>query len=224
MTFHIPKLPAEMAHLETTGWRVVVSSPDARKEFSVQDDTFKVSVPVSGITAVTAYPKGGWGELKPAGFIVHGNLKANNQLTWNAGFGAECTGFAIRSGYDSANFNFTLFQKKLMEKSEGNPWVLNRDKVIYALSYGIFNANYIQKADSHILTLPFPGQDRIWYTGTPGCIKAYKQQDGYIMNLDITEGENVFIQPETGKGITIYADRLTWICLSGATVGLSGFW
>ena len=223
VTFHIPPMTEEMQQLEVTSWRVVVTSVDNRKEFSTHDDTFKASVPVSGITAVLAYPKGTWGELKPAGFIVHGNLKAHNYMTWDDGFGAECTAFSLATGAGSESFNFTLFQQKLMEKSEGNPWILNRDKIIYALSYGIFNMNYIKKAESHVLSLPLPGTGT-WYSSTPGCIQQFEQYNGYINDLVITEGENVFINPITGEGITIYADRLTWICISGITGGLSGFW
>ena len=223
VTFHIPELPEQMQQLKVTGWRVVVTSVDKRKEFTIRKHEFKASVPVSGITAVTAYPVGGWGELKPVGFIVHGNLKAHNYMTWDDGFAAECTAFSLAAGAGSENFNFTLFQEKLMEKSEGNPWCLNRDKVIYALSYGIFNMNYIKKAESHILCLPLPGTG-IWYSGTPGCIQQFEQAGGYINDLVIMEGENIFINPATGEGITIYADRLTWICISGTTGGLSGYW
>ena len=223
VAFHIPDLPAEMQRLEVSGWRVVVTSVDKRKEFTAKGKSFKASVPVSGITAVLAYPLGQWGELKPAGFIVHGNLKAHNYLAWDEGFGAECTGYALAAGASSENFNFTLFQEKLLEKSEGNPWVLNRDKIIYALSYGIFNMNYIKKAESHTLSLPLPGTGT-WCNGTPGCIQQFEQSGGYINDLVITEGENVFINMETGEGITVYADRLTWICISGTTGGLSGTW
>ena len=223
VTFHIPELPEQMQQLEVTGWRVSVTSVDNRKEFTTRKHEFKASVPVSGITAVTAYPVGGWGTLKPAGFIVHGNLKAHNYMTWDYGFAAECTAYSLTAGAGSENFNFTLFQEKLMEKSEGNPWCLNRDRVIYTLSYGIFNMNYIKKAESHTLSLPLPGTGT-WYSGTPGCIKQFVQHDGYINDLVITEGENIFINPATGEGITIYADRLTWICISGTAGGLSGYW
>jgi len=223
VTFHIPELPEEMQVLEVTSWRVVVTSVDDRKEFTAHGDTFKASVPVSGITAVLAYPKGAWGELKPAGFIVHGNMKAHNYMTWDDGFAAECTAFSLAAGAGSENFNFTLFQQKLMEKSEGNPWILNRDRIIYALSYGIFNMNYIKKAESHSLSLPLPGTGT-WCSGTPGCIQQFEQCNGYINNLVITEGENIFINLATGESITIYADRLTWICISGTTGGLSGTW
>ena len=223
VTFHIPELPEQMQQLEVTGWRVMVTSLDKRKEFTTTKNIFKASVPVSGITAVTAYPVGGWGNLKPAGFIVHGNLKAHNYMTWNDGFAAECTAYSLSAGAGTENFNFTLFQEKLMEKSEGNPWILNRDRVIYALTYGIFNMNYIKKAESHTLSLPLPGTGT-WCSGTPGCIQQFEQLGGYINNLVITEGENVFVNPATGEGITVFADRLTWICISGTTGGLSGSW
>ena len=223
VTFHIPPMPEEMQQLEVTGWKVVVTSVDDHEEFTAHGDSFKASVPVSGITAVLAYPVGNWGTLKPAGFIVHGNLSAHNYMTWDEGFAAECTAFSLAAGAGSENFNFTLFQEKLMEKSEGNPWCLNRDRIIYALSYGIFNMNYIKKAESHTLSLPLPGTGT-WYSCTPGCIQQFEQSGGYINNLVITEGENIFINPKTGEGITIYADRLTWICRSGTTGGLSGTW
>ncbi len=224
VTFHIPPMPEEMQQLEVTGWRVVVTSVDDHREFTACGNFFKASVPVSGITAVLAYPVGRWGELKPAGFIVHGNLSAHNCMTWDEGFAAECTAFFLAAGAGSEDFNFTLFQEKLMEKTEGNPWCLNRDRIIYALSYGIFNMNYIKKSESHTLSIPVPGSDCTWYAGTPGYIKEYEQRDGCIQNLDITEGENVFVNPDTGEGIAIYADRLTWICISGSTGGLSGTW
>ena len=223
VTFHIPSLPEVLQQLEVSGWRVVVTTRDDRSEFTVHKDTFKASVPVSGITAVLAYPMGSWGTLKPAGFIVHGNLKSHNYMTWDDGFATECTAFSLASGAGSENFNFTLFQQKLLEKSDGNPWILNRDKIIYALSFGIFNMNYIKNAEIHTLNLPLPGTGT-WYSGTPGCIQKFEQSGGYINELSITEGENVFINPSTGEGIIIYADRLTWICISGTTGGLSGYW
>ena len=224
VTFHIPDLPEEMQQLEVSGYQVVVTSVDKHKELTAKGQSFKVSVPVSGITSILAYPVGTWGKLKPAGFIVHGNLKAHNCLTWDDGFAAECTGYALNSGYESENFNFTLFQQKLIEKTDGNPWILNRDIIIYALSYGIFNMNYIKKAESHTLSIPVQGPDGTWCSGTPGCIQHFDQAGGYINNLVITEGENIFINPATEEEITIYADRLTWICISGSTGGLSGSW
>ncbi|MBO7430138.1 MAG: hypothetical protein J6U56_03895 [Spirochaetia bacterium] len=223
VTFHIPELPEEMQQLEVSGYRVVVTTVNKHNEFTTKGKSFKTSVPVSGITSVLAYPMGSWGTLKPAGFIVHGNLKSHNYMTWDDGFAAECTAFSLASGAGSENFNFTLFKQKLLEKSDGNPWILNRDKIIYALSFGIFNMNYIKKAESHTLNLPFPGTGT-WYSGTPGCIQKFEQAGGYINELSITEGENVFVNPTTGEGITIYADRLTWICISGTTGGLSGYW
>lgn len=223
VTFHIPELPAQMQQLNVTGWRVEVTTVDDRKEFTTQNNTFKTSVPVSGITTVLAYPMGSWGTLKPAGFIVHGNLKAHNHLTWEDGFSSECTSLALAAGAGSENFNFTLFQQKLLEKSDGNPWILNRDKAVYGLSYGIFSMNYIKKSESHTLNLPLSGNGT-WYAGTPCCIKEYEHHDGYLWNLDIYEGENIFINPAAGQEITIYADRLTWICISGTTGGLSGYW
>ena len=129
VTFHIPELPKEMQQLEVSGYRVVVTTVDKRREFTANRNSFKASVPVSDITAVLAYPVGPWGELKPAGFIVHGNLKAHNYLAWDNGFATECTAYSLAAGAGSENFNFTLFQEKLMEKSEGNPWTLNRDRI-----------------------------------------------------------------------------------------------
>ena len=223
VTFHIPDMPEEMQCLEISYYKVTVTTVDSREIFTARDQNFKASVPVSGITAVTAAPVGTWGTLKPAGFIVHGNLKAHNSLSWDNGFAAECTELSLITGSSSSNFNFTMFQNKLLEKSEGNPWTLNQDKVVYGLRFDKFNSNSIRNASSHTLCLPLPGEGT-WYAGTPGCIKKYEQHDGYIWDLDITEGENIFINPAAGTGISIYADQLTWVCISGTTGGLSGYW
>ena len=139
-------------------------------------------------------------------------------------FIAECTAQVLAAGYTLLDVDFESLNPKLISASEGNPWQLNQQKILYALKFGIINSNYIKKSACHILDLPFEDGNGIWYRNTPGTIKSYLQSAGIIQTLDIVDGENTFVNPATGISISIYSDALTWICIYGSNKGLSGYW
>jgi len=224
VTFHIPQLPEELNGLEITGYRVIVATTGTRTEFIYNTSDFKATAPVSGVTSVLAYPKVSWTTLKPSGLVLSDNLKAHNYLSWEDGFAAECTAQALASGYTLIDIDFKAFRQKLISASDGNPWILNPQKIIYALKSGNISSTYIKKSDCHTLDLPFEAGDGIWYRNTPGAIKSYLQSSEHLYELDIVEGENILINPATDTEISIYSDALTWICIYGSSKGLSGYW
>jgi hypothetical protein len=111
------------------------------------------------ILPVVAYPYIGNVNIQPysAGGIFPANMDNGKVvLTWENGFAAEVLYKAIKNGIALDNFNVSRFEKVLIEKSGGNPWIFEEDDIIYALSFNIFNSNFIKKKRTYSLNLTSP--------------------------------------------------------------------
>ena len=218
VSFIIPEIPEDFPPVSIKKYKITVTN-SSHSFFYLPPDrkSFRLTLPVSELTTVLAYPVLENTLLKPAGFIVSGNLSGINRMSWEEGFGAEALSLAASGSY-TENLNISLYKKKLLETSGGNPWCLDRDKAVYGLRYGIFNGSYIKKRSTYNLALP--GENENWYRDYPGHTESCGSADMKIM-----DGENVFINREGTVSLWIFADNLSWIAVySDVRGGLSGNW
>lgn len=222
----IPSLPEQFQTIRIESYRVAVTSCGRQKTFNVSGDTLsvKIKIPSDEISAVTVYPECGYMELKPAGVIAvsPGN---KNQLSWNDGFAAETVSVLLKAGCHLDGFNFQLFREKLMSESDSDPWLLDRENIIYAMRYNIFSSTYIKKLETHPIELNFPEFSGKWCRNTPGNPEYYEKTGSILEIPYITTGENIFFNSEKNIAISIFADAFGWVAISSdSTVGLSGNW
>lgn len=137
------------------------------------------------------YPAGG---IYPSGYR-DGELT----LTWEDGFAAQVLYKAVVNSIDLSFFNVGRFKKTLLEKSEGNPWVLDENRILYNLFFEIFNANYIrEKAETHIsFSLPeaacLDSSECRWVLSNPLDMRIFKEEEGLVT-----------ISPLVKRNISIY--------------------
>lgn len=218
VTFVIPELPETFPPVPIVRYKITVTN-HTHEYFYLPPDkkSFDLSVPVAGVTSVLAYPVIKSSLLKPAGFIVSSNLDRTNHLTWEKGFAAEAVSLACSGGY-TENLNTDLFGERIKENSGENPWALDRNKVVYALQYGIFNGNYLKKRA--VRSLPLLGPEEKWHSDYPGRELVYSSE-----SLPVMDGENLFIDSGGTASLWIFSDNVGWTAVySDVRGGLSGNW
>lgn len=124
------------------------------------------------------YPVGG---IYPSGY-KDGELT----LTWEDGFAAQILYKAAINSIDLSFFNVGRFKKTLLEKSEGNPWILDEDKILYNLFFEIFNANYIEEKPKTDISFSVPQAASIdsseygWVLSNPLDMRIFKEEEGQV--------------------------------------------
>ena len=155
-------------------------------------------------------------------------------LKWEDGFAAEIIYRMVNNGYNLESFNIGRFKNYLFEKSEGNPWIFDEENIVYALSFDIFNANFVKKKNTRTIILEIP----LGASGTSGAsggkgwrlsnlcdTRFFEEDNGMIILGDIPE-RNVFILSDTGKEYAqLFIDNAGWHAyFSNSTKILSGRW
>jgi len=186
------------------------------------------SFPVFPVVA-TPYTNKGNIPFYPAGGIFPESGKDGSLLLkWEDGFAAEIIYRMVSNGYNVDSFNTGRFKNYLIEKSSGNPWVFDEENIIYALSFNIFNANFVKKKNSHrmVLQLPFEvSEKKGWMLSNLLDPRIFKEENG-ILVLDEMPERNVFILSDTGKEFAqLFMDNVGWHAyFSNSEDILSGRW
>ncbi len=174
----------------------------------------------SKITAITFYPAGG---IFPEGL--------NNEklfLKWEDGFAAEIIYKMVNNSYNIDSFNVGRFKNYLAEKSLSNPWIFDEENIIYALSFNIFNANFVKKKKSHEIILNLPqvfSSEWGWILSNLTDKRIFASDNGVIILNDIPE-RNFFILSDNGKDFAeLFLDSSGWSAyFSNCQEILSGSW
>ena len=181
---------------------------------------------------ITFYPAGG---IFPESG-KHGRLFLN----WEDGFIAEIIYKMVRNGYDLDSFNVVRLKNYLIERSSGNPWVFDEENIIYALSNGIFNANFVKRKNSREIILQLPDgvldvvlqasgaletSEKGWMLSNLSAPGIFKENNGVLI-LDNIPERNVFILSDTGKEFAeLFLDSSGWHAyFSDSKEILSGRW
>ena len=151
--------------------------------------------------------------LYPAGAIFPESGKEGKLfLTWEDGFAAEIIYRMVNNGYNIDSFNLSRFKNYLIEKSSGNPWVFDEENIIYALSFDIFNANFVKKINTHEIMLQIPSawDKKKWMLSNLSDYRFFEEENGTLI-LDNMPERNVYILSDTGKEfIELFMDTNGW--------------
>ena len=148
-------------------------------------------------------------------------------LKWEDGFAAEIIYKMVNNGYNVESFNIGRFKNYLIERSLGNPWIYDEENIIYALSFNIFNANFVKKKNSRriVLQLPLVSERKEWVLSNLADPRIFEKNNGILILDDIPE-RNVFILSNTGKEFAeLFMDSTGWHAyFSNSEDILSGRW
>ncbi len=188
-----------------------------------------VSAPAYTASGTALYPAGG---VYPEDYKADGKL----YIGWEDGFAAEVISNLITAGISLENFNIGRFEKILIETSCGNPWMFSEEEITYALSFGIFNSNFVKKREIHniCLSLPCEYSETLWVLSNMLDRRIFTQLDGILDVSSLPERNILLVSAICGaedkdyqnnRYIEIFMDRSGWQAwFSGTTEIQSGSW
>lgn len=149
---------------------------------------------------------------KPAGAVHPFQTEAGGRivLSWTDGYGAQIVGILKLNGnlfVDS--FNIPRLLQTLPERSDGNPWNINTDVLLSALTWGGFREDRIRVLPAYNLTLSsgFAGSDGrpsgIWVSDNPLAAPAAGGKMGAVCFPELREGVQRFFHTGTGERLVI---------------------
>ncbi|MDX9801110.1 MAG: hypothetical protein RBT69_07230, partial [Spirochaetia bacterium] len=148
--------------------------------------------------------------LYPAGGIYPEDFCKGKLLTgWEDGLAASIVSSLIKNGISLENFNIGRFERVLLEKSDGNPWLLSEDEIVYGLSFGIFNSNFIKKKEVHNLSLAVSGDDpdNRWFLSNLLENRIFTSLDSYLTAGLLPERNVILISTMCGaRYIEVFMD------------------
>lgn len=207
----------------------VFYSPGDTAVISSDLPVLPVSAPACTASGTALYPAGG---VYPEDYKKDGKL----YLGWEDGFAAEIISNLITAGVSLENFNIGRFEKNLIEISCGNPWTLSEEEIVYALSFGIFNSNFVKKLETHdiCLSLPYEHSENLWVLSNMLERRIFTRADRIVSVSSLPE-RNILLFPamcaaedkdcENNRYIEIFMDRGGWQAwFSGTTEIQSGSW
>ncbi|MCL2792168.1 MAG: hypothetical protein FWD87_03680 [Spirochaetaceae bacterium] len=169
---------------------------------------------------ITFYPAGG--------IFPESGKDGKLFLTWEDGFVAEIIYKMVGNGYNLESFNIGRLKNYVIDRSSGNPWIYNEENIIYALSFGIFNANFVRRLESHQIVLQIPYEvsgKKGWVLSNLSDSRIFEENNGVLILDDIPK-RNVFIFSDTGKEFAeLFLDGSGWHAYFSNSKGiLSGRW
>ena len=148
-------------------------------------------------------------------------------LKWENGFAAEIIYSMVNNGYNIDSFNMGRLTNYLTERSFGNPWIFEEEDIMYALSFNMFNANFVKRKKSHsiVLQMPFEVSAKRWLLSNLSDSRIFEENNGTVILDDIPE-RNFFILSDTGKEFAqLFLDNMGWHAyFSNSQEILSGRW
>ena len=196
-----------------------------------------ISVPKTVPLPVLAFPV--FGEMvsdRPAGAIhpfQTGEL-GDLRLSWEDGCGTVLAGLMIeRENSLVYSFNFPRFFEELRVRSGGNPWLLDTEVLVSALSYGGFRADKIRLLPCHDLSIsmenPASGQSPpglpLWTSTNPLESPPFEGRMGILQFKNCSLGLHHYLNTVTRERMTLQIGLEGWkMVLSDQGKTRSGNW
>lgn len=192
ITVVFPEIPAHLKNI-STDIRFLVEYPGL-EEKSVSRESFAPESKIIITTSLKVLPIVAYAidtdrqsYLYPAGGIYPSSYKDGElNLTWEDGFAAQVLYKAVINNIDLSFFNVGRFKKTLLEKSEGNPWVLDENEILYNLAFEVFNANSIGEKPKTDISFSLPlavCKDSLeckWVLSNPLDMRVFKEEEGQV--------------------------------------------
>jgi len=172
ITILFPELPAFTAAFGPAEYRVSWFGEEGRLvelRSGAGAGSIRLTLPAKPSLPIRAEPLfgGNGGLVLPAGGLYPHDLGPGGSLplAWENGFAAEILLQAERQGFPSSAFNAERFFREIRARGGGNPWNLNRTRILETLAGLSFRADRITKAKLHRLRIA--GLDGEWFSWNP---------------------------------------------------------
>ncbi len=172
ITIVFPELPACAAVFGPPEYRISWFGEEGRLEerrTGAGAAGLRLDLPARSSLPVLAVPLfGGKGDLVlPAGGLYPHDVEPGGflHLTWENGFAAGILVQAEERGFPVDAFNAERFFREIRARGGGNPWMLNRARILETLTGLSFRADRIVKAKIHPLRIPGLGGE--WFSWNP---------------------------------------------------------
>ena len=153
-------------------WETKVGEKEIRLELRPRPSFPFLAEPLFGGRKGLLLPAGG---LYPQGVDVEGKLR----LSWEDGFAAEILLLAEARGFPLAVFNAERFFREARERGAGNPWRLDRKKILETLAALSFRADRMSPAKAY--SVQVPGLEGDWFSWNPLLEPFSRGEDGEVV-------------------------------------------
>ena len=143
------------------------------------------------------------GGLYPIDSETAGSIK----LRWEDGFiCTELLRYASVGG-DLHRYNVPRLRDAVLEKSNGNPWLIDREAIATALEHGVLSSRSIRTAELRPVRLPLP--DGTWRRVNPVCEGEMEASFG-VLETEICDGYQELVRVPDGDVASIFAGLGEW--------------
>ena len=175
--------------------------------------TLTVSLPRMINTPVLAYPVLGWeeGDLLPCGALFPLDFNGNQelQLSWEQGFQADLFMTLLDQGVPLEHFNAPRLCSEIQNRCWGNPWSIDKERLITVLRFGTFRSNYILQLPEYVVDVDF---DKGVYFRSNLLLPGFVCTRGQRKTLEgLTQGYHHFLNIVKKETTTVYITEEEWI-------------
>ncbi len=175
--------------------------------------TLAVSLPKMMNTPVLAYPVLGWeeGYLLPCGavFPLDLNGKQELRLSWERGFQADLFMTLLDQGIPLEHFNAPRLCSEIQNKCRGNPWSIDKERLVTVLRFGTFRADYIVQLKEYAVDVDF---DKGVYFRSNLLLPGFVSTPGQRKTLEgLGRGYHHFLNSVEKETTTVYITEEEWI-------------
>ena len=149
-------------------------------------------------------------ELPPAGGIYPldcDNLTETISLSWQQGALAVVLYRLWRQGVDCSAINIARLRGEISERCQGDPWMLDLDRICARLAAQTFSVADIRLAPSRDLLLK-PGVGS-WFSESPFAAPIPAQADGSLFLQAVALGGHFLFESPPGSCFFLYVDEET---------------
>ena len=216
MEIVLPSLPPEWEEYPVTpGYILSYTSPE--------DLEMEIEVPASAETVTVTLEKGnnkpvlftpGFHAtrhfLKPAGalFPLQCNEQGQLPLTWDDGFLADLFLSLDTEEFPIEHLGGTRFSETIGEKGEGDPWSLDKERIVQTLRFYSFREDYISRLPDRALEISL---SRGWYLWNNLLLAPfYAETAGVYTFEDLYEGEHILFPMDGSEPVRAVITEDEW--------------
>jgi hypothetical protein len=179
--------------------------------YSTDSREIRIRIAKMGYVPILCTPIANGIELYPCGSVFpFGEINTTNgtttcHLSWELGFVSEILSTLIERGYDINALNVPRLITEIETKAEGDPWKLDKTKLMEGLVSGEFSVYDIDSLQcGYIEISPVSG---IWLSVNPFQSPVTAREDGTIAIENLTYGFHRFVGAQDTEILDIFIDE-----------------
>lgn len=223
LAIRLPPPPLTWKELGRFSYRIATFGPDWETESELLEQGTReavVTIEKHSPTPLLAYPviDGRADLLRPAGGVYPFTLDSHGtlELSYRDGPLAQLLIPVVQNEALARSISVPRLRSKLWERSDGNPWLIDREAILETLLYGVMRSDRIRALPTFVLEASFPSG--VWVSGNP--FENTIEVDGgepRPVELVLPAGTHHYVLagPEGGERIDVEIGEEGWTVVDG---------